>query len=288
MINLILGVTGMLGHVLFRELEESGFNVFGTVRDDRTTESFFFPDKQNRLLNAVDACDFLSVTKAIDSINPDVIINCIGLIRQRPEGQEPLPCIEINARFPHLLFTLCRERNIRLIHYSTDCVFDGKKGIPYTEDDPPTARDIYGLTKYLGELREAPALTLRTSLIGPEIRGHRGLLEWFLAQEGHVNGYTHAIFSGLPTCEHARIIREYILPNAHLNGLYHVAAQAISKCDLLRLIAGEYCKKIDIVPDDSVREDKWLNADAFAAVAGYRPPPWSELVKNMRESEITK
>jgi dTDP-4-dehydrorhamnose reductase len=281
---IILGITGMLGHTLFRDLAKNGFDVFGSVRNIKPVERFFSADTRDRLIDAVDAYNFPSVVKAVDTIGPDVIINCIGLIRQRPEGQAPLPCIEINARFPHLLFALCRERNIRLIHYSTDCVFDGKKGSPYTEHDLPSARDIYGLTKYLGELCEAPALTIRTSIIGPELRGKMGLLEWFLSQEDRVNGYTRAIFTGLPTCEHSRIVREYILANPRVCGLYHVAAEPISKFDLLRLIAREYRKNLEIRPDDSVQEDKRLSADAFVAAVGYRPPPWPDLVRNMRES----
>jgi dTDP-4-dehydrorhamnose reductase len=190
----------------------------------------------------------------------------------------------MNASFPHHLLNLCQELGCRLIHYSTDCVFDGKKGQPYTEIDPFTAKDIYGVTKYLGELNEAPAITLRTSIIGHELGSKVSLIEWFLAQEGSINGYSHAIYSGLPAVEHARVIAEYILPHPQMVGLFHLASEPISKCNLLHLVANTYNKSIRIIPDNTVHEDKRLSYEKFHAVSGYVAPDWKKLIQIMYNS----
>jgi dTDP-4-dehydrorhamnose reductase len=183
-----------------------------------------------------------------------------------------------------MLWKECAARGIRCIHYSTDCVFDGKKGRPYTEQDRPTAPDVYGLTKFLGEIGGPSALTIRTSIIGPELRGKHSLLEWFLAQTGRVRGFTGAVYTGLPASEHARILAEHILPRETLQGLYHISASPITKCDLLRLVAQVYEKRIEIVPDDTVQEDRSLSCEAFRAVTGYVAPPWPEMIGAMREA----
>jgi dTDP-4-dehydrorhamnose reductase len=234
-----------------------------------------------KILPGVDACRMETIRTAILQVKPDALINCIGLIRQLPEGRQAKPCIEINARLPHLLLDVCARTGIRLIHYSTDCVFNGRKGAPYREGDPPSAEDIYGISKYLGELRASSALTIRTSVIGHELKNRLSLLEWFLAQEGTVKGYRKAIYTGLPASEHASILARHILPNPRLSGLFQVASTPISKFDLLRLIAEVYDKEIDIIPDDAVAEDKRLDAAAFQTATGYIAPPWRTLVADM-------
>ncbi len=147
--------------------------------------------------------------------------------------------------------------NARLVHVSTDCVFSGSQG-DYREDDACDADDIYGRTKLLGELHEAPAVTLRTSIIGHELRGRASLLEWFLAQRETARGFTRAIFSGVPTVHLARIVRDQVLPDPSLAGLYHVSAEPIAKFDLLTLIAAKYAKSIEIEPDDTLVIDRSL------------------------------
>jgi dTDP-4-dehydrorhamnose reductase len=277
----ILGVSGMLGHMLFSELLRYGFDVYGTVRGPLRLNARRI---RQRILENVDALDSAGIASCLDALTPNVVINAIGLIRQLPEGREPLQCIRINAAFPHMLWKECAARGIRCIHYSTDCVFDGKAERPYTERDRPTAPDVYGLTKFLGEIAGPLALTVRTSCIGPELRGKHSLIEWFLAQEGSIHGYTGAIYTGLPTSEHARVLAEYILPRTDLQGLYQVSAPPISKCDLLRLVAQAYGKSIGIMPDDSIQEDKRLSCEAFAAATGYAAPPWTEMIAAMREA----
>jgi dTDP-4-dehydrorhamnose reductase len=282
---LILGVSGMLGHTLFLELSrDPELEVFGTVRRLEPLRGCFPLNRLEKIKENINAHDFPSVAGLAAELQPEVIINCIGIIRQLPEARKPLPCIEINARFPHLLHQLAQERKCRLIHYSTDCVFDGHKGSPYREDDPLTAKDLYGITKYLGEVSEAPALTLRTSIIGHELRGKLSLIEWFLSQEGRVNGYTRATYTGLPTCEQARILSEFVLPSPELTGLFQVTSSPISKYELLSLAAREYGKSITIIPDQSVVEDKRLDGGRFRSATGYSAPSWPKLIQDLHES----
>ena len=275
----------MLGHMLMYEFSASpAYVVMGSVRSKERLEGVYPPRLLPLLIDGVSADDFLTVRNAVVDSAPDVIINCIGLIRQLPEGREPLPCIEINARFPHLLLSLCKERHIRLIHYSTDCVFDGSKGSPYTEEDPPSAKDIYGMSKYLGEVREVPALTIRTSIIGHELQSHHGLIEWFLSQKDSVNGYTQAIYSGLPVTEHARVLREVILPAPELTGLYQIVGKPISKYTLLSLVGKIYGKSTSVIPVDGFGENKAMSGDAFRRATGYAPPDWEQLIHDMYRS----
>lgn len=284
---MVLGATGMLGHALFFALNRvPGYQVWGTVRKIPAGPGLppFLQEagQAGRLIAEVDAYDFPSVASALESVKPQVVINCIGLIRHLAHGQQIWPCLEINARLPHLLLHYCQAQAVRLIHYSTDCVFDGHKGAPYDEQDTPSAKDVYGLTKYLGELLQAPALTIRTSIIGHELRNHMSLLEWFLAQEGTVYGYEKAIYSGLPTSEQARILLEYVLPNPDLNGLYQVAGRPISKYELLKLVAEVYDKQINIIPSQAEGSNKTLAAGKFAKATGYKAPQWRQLVQDMR------
>ncbi len=277
---LILGASGMLGHMLFAGLLKRGIDVYGSTR----TPLHCCKSWQGRLRHGINALDLPSIIALLDEVRPNVLVNAVGLIRQLPEGQEALPCLLVNAVLPHQLLELCRERGIRLIHYSTDCVFDGKAGRPYTEEDRPTATDIYGLTKFLGEVSSPPALTIRTSIIGPELRGKHSLVEWFLAQKKCVSGYTEVIYTGLPTSEHVHILAEYILPRKDLYGLFQVAAEPISKHDLLSLVAAIYQKDIQILPDSSVKEDKRLSGEAFYRATGYIAPPWPEMIAEMHRA----
>ena len=186
----------------------------------------------------------------------------------------------INALLPHRLARLCEVTGARLVHMGTDCVFSGAKGM-YTEADASDAKDLYGRSKYLGEVDYPHAITLRTSIIGHELNGSRSLVGWFLAQEGSVKGFKRAIFSGLPTVEIARLIRDYVIPYPDLHGLYHVSAEPINKFDLLTLVANHYGKSIDILRDETFVIDRSLDSTRFRAVTGFHPAPWDELIRVM-------
>jgi dTDP-4-dehydrorhamnose reductase len=279
---LVLGASGMLGNAVFRLFAESDdFDVMGTVRSERSRE--LFPKSlQTVLITGVDIENFDNLMCVFGDTRPDVVINCIGLVKQLAEADDPLVAIPINSLLPHRLARLCAVAGARFIHMSTDCVFSGSKGM-YTEADPSDAKDLYGRSKFLGEVDYPNAITLRTSIIGHELEGARSLVGWFLSQSGPVKGFRKAIFSGLPTVEIARLIRDYVLPNPHLHGLYHVSADPISKYDLLKLVADAYGKTIDIEPDENFMIDRSLDSLLFRSITGFQPKPWDELVKSMKD-----
>jgi dTDP-4-dehydrorhamnose reductase len=277
---LVIGASGMIGSTVLRVLsEKKDWQVFGSVRD-AGVQRFFSPAIGSQLVFGVDVERSDALVKVLNQIRPDVVVNCAGLTKHKPETSDPLRAISINALMPHRLAGLCKLIGARLIHVSTDCVFSGDKG-NYTENDFADARDVYGKSKALGEVDYPNAITLRTSTIGHELQGVYGLLDWFLSQNRQCRGYTRAIFSGLPTVVFAQVVRDVVISHAELSGLYHVAAKPINKFDLLKLIAEAYGKVIDIVPDDQLVIDRSLNANRFQSATGYVAPEWPELIKFM-------
>jgi dTDP-4-dehydrorhamnose reductase len=279
---LLLGASGMLGNAVLRLFAQSPtYQVYGSVRSSRSLR--LLPnDLHPSVITGVDVENFDSLTRLFASVHPDVVINCIGLVKQLAEADDPLAALPINSLLPHRLARLCEVAGARFVHMSTDCVFAGTKGM-YAEADASDAKDLYGRSKYLGEVDYPNAITLRTSIIGHELDGARSLVGWFLAQEGSVKGFKRAIFSGLPTVEIARIIRDFVIPHPELHGLYHVSAEPINKYDLLQLVAQVYGKTIEIVPEDKFAIDRSLDSSRFRELTGYTPPPWDKLVQVMHE-----
>ena len=279
----------MLGHAMLHVLDESRhLEVHGTLRS-AAAKGFFPPRLVGRLRSGVDAEHQDVLTRLFSELRPDVVVNCVGLVKQLEEANDPLRAIPVNAVLPHRLARLCALVGARLVHISTDCVFSGEKG-DYREADRVDATDLYGLSKYLGEVDYPHAITLRTSIIGPELNGAHGLIGWFLEQRETCQGFTRAVFSGLPTVVLAQIVRDVIIPHPALRGVYHVAARPISKFDLLRLVADVYGKSIRIAPVDSPVIDRSLNAGRLQAATGYVAPQWPELIATMHSysREMTK
>jgi dTDP-4-dehydrorhamnose reductase len=282
---LILGATGMLGHAAFRYFSASpSYETFGTVRSFRSRKHFGQFSKE-RILDSVDVENFDSIVTALSQVRPNVVINCVGVIKQLAISKDPLTVLPINSLFPHRLARLCAATGARLIHVSTDCVFSGRKG-SYLESDYPDAEDLYGRSKLLGEVDYPNAITLRTSIIGHELESNLSLVDWFLSQTGSVKGFERAIFSGLPTIEIARAIDQYVIPRTELRGLYHLSVEPINKYDLLKLVAEVYEKKIEINKDDQVGIDRSLDSSRFRTATGFHPRPWPELVRAMKESKV--
>jgi len=278
---LILGATGMLGHTLLSFLAgRPEFSVFATARCTEGLDRWFPPGLLQRIRGGVDAEPFDTVVRVLEEIHPDVVVNCVGVVKQVPLGKDPIATITVNALFPHRLARACGEAGIRMIHIGTDCVFSGEKG-NYVESDLPDATDLYGRTKFLGEVDSPNCVTLRTSIIGHELSGRHGLIEWFLAQEGSVRGFARAVFSGLPTVELAGVVADCVLPNEGLTGLYHVSSAPISKYELLGLVMERYGKRIRIERDETFVCDRSLDSTRFRGATGYRPPPWPEMVSRM-------
>ncbi|MDP1620465.1 MAG: SDR family oxidoreductase [Hylemonella sp.] len=279
---LVLGVSGMLGNAIFRVMSNGGHHeVFGSARS-ASVKGFFATEMADNIIAGIDVENTDSLVRLFSRVQPEVVINCIGLVKQLAEANDPLSALPINALLPHRLAHLCELVRARLVHISTDCVFSGRKG-DYLETDEADAQDLYGRSKLIGEVDYPHAITLRTSIIGHELNSAHGLIDWFLAQQGSVKGFTRAVFSGLPTCELARVICEYVLPHKDLHGLYHVASQAVSKNDLLEMVNEEYGKGLKIEPDDHLIIDRSLNASRFRETTGYVPPAWPDLIAQMHE-----
>ena len=279
---LVLGASGMLGNAVFRFFAESeGFSVVGSMRSARSI-ALLPAELRAQVVTGADVGDLDGLTRLFANIRPNVVINCIGVVKQLAEADDPLTAIPINAILPHRLALLSTLADARFVHMSTDCVFSGRKGL-YQESDYPDCYDLYGRSKLLGEVDYPNAITLRTSIVGHELDGAHGLLNWFLAQNGEVKGYAKAIFSGLPTVEIARVIRDFILPNPELHGVYQVSSAPISKFDLLKLVSKIYGHAIPIMPDDRLVINRSLDSTRFKAATGYVVPSWPELVKTMRD-----
>jgi dTDP-4-dehydrorhamnose reductase len=280
---LIVGVSGMLGRAIYRLFAASpGFHVAGAARSPSALDSLPRNDTA-RIAVGVDISDFDRLVRLFADQRPDVVINCVGVIKQLAAAKDPLISIATNALFPHRLAQLCTTTNARMVQISTDCVFTGRRG-NYRESDCPDAEDLYGRTKLLGEVDYPNAITLRTSIIGHETGKALSLVDWFLNAPGpQVRGYRKAIYSGLPTVELARVIRDYVIPRPELNGLWHVSSDPINKYDLLKLVAKTYRKKIEILPDDSVSIDRSLDGSRFRKATGYVAAPWNDLVQLMHD-----
>lgn len=279
---LVLGASGMLGNTVIRHLgSDDRFHAVGTVRD-ATARDLLPASLRHCIVPNVDADQLDSVLRVFAEFRPEVVINCIGVVKQLTSLQTTLGLLPINALFPHRLAEICAIANTRLIHFSTDCVFSGAKGM-YTERDEPDALDLYGQSKRMGEVNGARVLTIRTSIIGHELRSKFGLVEWFLNQTKEVQGFTNAVFSGLPTIEVARVLADYVLPSPNLEGTYHLAADPISKCALLKLISEIYSHNIPIHETNEPAIDRSLDPRRFNAATGYHTKPWRQMILSMHD-----
>ncbi|MFJ6197803.1 dTDP-4-dehydrorhamnose reductase family protein [Micromonospora sp. NPDC092111] len=281
---LILGVTGMLGHTLLRELGRAEeLQVYGCARDADVVRAVFPEPLAARVTTGVDVTEHQALRRLLVALAPDVVVNCVGVIKQRSDAADAANTVAVNALFPHLLARECATLGARLVQISTDCVFSGHRG-GYTESDVPDPYDLYGRAKLLGETTSPPALTLRTSIVGHEIGTARSLVDWFLSRDGTVEGYTRAIYSGLTTTEFAAMLRTTVLPRPDLAGLYHVASTPIAKYELLRIVAEVYGWPGRLTPSDTFRCDRSLSAAAFQAETGYRAPGWPEMVLRLHRA----
>jgi dTDP-4-dehydrorhamnose reductase len=277
---LITGVNGMIGSALYRILSDNRVNsVYGVMR--RSSEKFNFPEALHDKLFFSEESDVLeTITRVMHDLRPDVVINCIGITKHLEASENPILTIPINSVLPHHISHLVKKTGGRFVQISTDCVFSGRKG-NYNELDLPDAAELYGRSKVLGEVFDDHCLTIRTSTIGHEFGTSRGLLEWFLKQEGSCQGFSRAYFSGLPTVVLAEVIDKFVLSNNDLRGLYHISASKISKLDLLDLIRKKYNKVIDILEDSSLEIDRSLDSGKFFESTGFVANSWEEMINLM-------
>lgn len=275
----------MLGHKVFQTLSHT-YDVYATFRDvDGPWRRYpvYAAVEADHLLGGIDAMNFDSIVSAFARVRPDVVINCIGIIKQLKAAHDPIVSLNLNALFPHRVAELCAAARVRLVHVSTDCVFSGRKG-NYTEDDIPDPEDLYGRTKLLGEINREGCLTLRTSIIGRDFQKNSGLLEWFLSQQGKsIQGYKNAIYTGVTTQALAQIIGNVINTHPQLWGLYQVASEPISKYELLCKIRDAMQLDIDIAPYDNALCDRSMSAARFIATTNYRIPSWNVMIAMLVE-----
>jgi len=277
---LILGGSGMLGHKLW-QVFSARFDTYVTLRRGIDSYAKYRIFKPQYTVDNVHVEDFNSVVRAIKHVRPEVVINCIGIVKQSEAAKDPLISILVNALFPHQLTKLCIGEGIRTIHISTDCVFSGHKG-NYIESDISDAEDLYGRTKFLGEVSGEGCLTIRTSIVGRELETHNGLIEWFLEQEGKtIKGYKRAVFSGFTTNALAEIIAMIVSKYPQMNGVWHIASEPISKFELLSIVKKVYGLNIQIEPDESVVVDRSLNAERFRKATSFVSPSWHDMIEQM-------
>lgn len=282
---MIFGAAGMLGHKLCQRLSADDHEVTGTVRRQPDAyRRFGGIFGRTRLLGGVDALDFSVVERLLADHRPEAVINCIGVVTQLIESNSRYVAVGLNSFLPQVLERACGRIGARLVHFSTDCVFSGRRG-RYTEADLSDAEDIYGRTKFLGEPDGAgnATLTIRSSVVGREIASHtHGLFEWFLGQSGKsVQGFTRAIFTGFTTIEMSNIVAMALANPEPLRGTYHVASAPVNKFDLLCLFRDIGGHQIDIQPDESFRCDRSLMMDRFAADSGYVAPDWKSMIETL-------
>ena len=275
----------MLGHKLVEQWRDK-FEVCSTVRGDFSRYESVGLFEKDEVICPVEVEDIESVRQAIKISKPDVMVNCVGIIKQLPTSKNVIKTLTVNSIFPHRLAEIARENNARLITISTDCVFNGKRG-NYSEEDVSDAEDVYGKSKNLGEIVSENCLTIRTSIIGRELETAHSLVEWFLSNRGgKVRGFTNAIYSGFPTIVLAEIIAGLIVNHKDLSGLYHVSSEPIDKFRLLCLIRDAYNPNIEIEPFDDFRIDRSLNSAKFRSATGFIPESWEEMIRKMAEDSF--
>ena len=272
----ILGISGML-EVSFLMNFKKNYKVRGSTR--------IIPKKfkhyQAKIDRNVNVEDTKTLKQKILKFKPNIIINCIGVIKQKIVKSDEKNVFYINSVFPHEAYKISNMINSKIIHFSTDCVYTGSKG-NYNEDYLPNANDIYGMSKALGELNYNNSLTLRTSIIGHELVSKNSLLEWFLQlNQKECYGFTDAYFSGLTTIEIFNFLENFILKNKKLNGIYNLSASKISKYNLLKKISKIYSKKINIIRNNDLKIDRSLNSKKLKKIVKYKSPSWDTLIKNM-------
>tara|TARA_B100001769_G_C22111020_1_gene601027 strand:+ start:3235 stop:4095 length:861 start_codon:yes stop_codon:yes gene_type:complete len=275
---LVIGRNGMIGNGIFEYLSEE-YNTYGTLKKQISEYSI---SSNRNIFEGIDLTSISTIENLINRLEPNVVINCSGIIKQKSKDYSDEEHLYLNAKVPHLLLEICLKKDVRLINLSTDCVFDGKKGF-YNDLDTPNAIDIYGTSKAIGEITKEGCLTIRTSTIGLEVDNNHGLIEWFLSQKGkEIRGYDNAIYSGLTIKELTRYIEHILINFPELNGLYNMASERISKYDLLSILARKIENfKILINKDSEFFCDRSLNGEALDSITGFKVKSWEKMLSDL-------
>jgi dTDP-4-dehydrorhamnose reductase len=280
---LVLGGEGMLGHKMFQTLGAHFAETYCTMRGQPIDETYRGVAllQGDSVIAGVDATDFGNLERLLADLGPTEVVNCIGVVKQRPEAHDAIPSITLNSLLPHHLAAMAVGVGARVIHFSTDCVFNGSKGA-YREDDPSDAEDLYGRTKYLGEVAGPNSLTLRTSIIGRDLFEDLSLVDWFVSQAGkRVRGYARTLYTGLTTTALSREISRVIEDHPRLEGLYHVSSAPITKYDLLVMLDAALHTGTTVERNENEVSDRSLVSDRYWQATGGRPPSWPAMVAEL-------
>ena len=284
---LILGATGMLGSQVCKYFYNK--KKYATICVARSRKKFTLLNSTGKKKIKATFLDLQSLKKTkkmILKLQPDYLINCVGMVKQIMNKQNKKETFFLNTKLPKVLSDLAKSENFKFIHFSTDCVFSGKRG-HYRENDVSDYKDYYGKTKYLGENDSINTINLRTSIIGHELNTKIGLLEWFLLSKKKVFGFKNAIFSGLTTLEIAKILEKHIInKNVIKFGTFHISSKPINKYNLLKMISKIYKKNILIVPNYSIKCNRALNSSKFKKITGYNRKNWKEMLIELRKNYL--
>ncbi len=277
---LIFGVSGLIGHNMFRVLSNY-FYVYGTLHHKKINYNNKLFENDN-IIEDIDIKDFINIESILNKINPDVVLNCVGLTKRKINLNSPYEPILINSLFPNFLSSWALKFNKRLIQFSTDCVFNGKQG-NYTENSLTDAEDLYGRTKALGEIKQQNCLTIRSSFIGEELYDKTELLNWIISQKGQtVTGYRNTYYSGVSTHYLTKFIQSIIIDFPNLYGLYNLAPiKPISKYDLISLANKEYGLNLKIIPDELKIHNPTLNGNLLRNITKLEIPTWDIMMKDL-------
>ena len=275
---LVIGASGLIGNAIFHECLNFKYDVYGTIK--RKNKKYFFKKNSNKIFSNIRIENDKEIVKIIKKIKPNIVINCAAVVKKYIDLYSIKKIFEINSKFPKKLEHLTSMYNFKLIHISTDCVFDGKHG-NYSEDDIPNPQDIYGLSKYFGEVKSDNCLTIRTSVIGPELKKSQGLYEWFMKQNGKIKGYKKFIFSGLTSFELSKIIISN-LSNFKLGSIVHISSKPINKFELLKKFKKTFSKKDLVIKEcNKIKINRSLISN-FQKKNNIKISSWNKMLSDMK------
>ena len=284
---LIIGGNGMIGHKMYQILSKFKEDTWVTLRNDLSTYNFSSIYNYERVIDNIDLTDFNCLSRILNELRPDIILNACGITIRRGVEKIKSNTILLNSALPHFLNEWVSVNNKRLIHFSTDCVFSGKKG-DYLDTDIKDAYDLYGSTKSLGEIIDSDfAITLRGSMIGRELENKTELFEWFLKQTNkNIKGFSEVIYSGITTVKMAEIILTLIDCHPNLAGIYNISSMPITKFDFLKLCNEHFDVNAIIEKDNGYSSNKNLISENFFNQIGMKQPNWEDLIKQLKDDCI--
>jgi len=282
---IILGTSGLIGHKLLQELS-TDLEVFGTLHYSKKHYGDISLFSGPNIIENIDASNFELLKGVLLAINPDVILNCIGITKRKINTNNIIETLNINSVFPHKLADWAKINQKRVLHFSTDCVFDGRVG-NYTEVSITTAEDIYGKSKALGEINYNHCLTIRSSFIGQELFDKTELLDWFLTQNGkQIKGFKNTLYSGVSTIFMANVVKKIIMNFPNLSGLYQLAPdKPISKYDLLLIAKETFNIDVEIIPDYENVHRPTLDASKLKRKINLTVPSWETMMRELASNK---